>query len=100
MPAYRRHLPQLAERVFLTDGGLETTLIYLEDFELPDFAAERRQRHAEFASGSGEAACLDGGDQESHGFESIHGPILSLFESACLTQAAFSHPGLALSCGA
>ena len=39
MPAYRRNLPQLAERVFLTDGGLETTLIYLEDFELPDFAA-------------------------------------------------------------
>src|SRR5262249_45959028 len=39
MPPYRRNLPQLADRLFLTDGGIETTLIYLEDFELPYFAA-------------------------------------------------------------
>jgi S-methylmethionine-dependent homocysteine/selenocysteine methylase len=36
----RAELPQLAgERLFLTDGGLETTLIFLEGIELPEFAA-------------------------------------------------------------
>jgi homocysteine S-methyltransferase len=39
MPAYREHLPQLDADVFLTDGGLETTLIFDDGFELPDFAA-------------------------------------------------------------
>ncbi len=39
MPAYRHHLPQLDAEVFLTDGGLETTLTFLDGFELPDFAA-------------------------------------------------------------
>jgi S-methylmethionine-dependent homocysteine/selenocysteine methylase len=39
MPKYRHHLPQLADETFLTDGGLETTLIYDDGFELPDFAA-------------------------------------------------------------
>ena len=28
MPKYRSNLPQLADRLFLTDGGIETTLIY------------------------------------------------------------------------
>jgi S-methylmethionine-dependent homocysteine/selenocysteine methylase len=33
-------LPQLtADRPFLTDGGLETTLVYLAGLDLPDFAA-------------------------------------------------------------
>jgi homocysteine S-methyltransferase len=32
-------LPQLGGRQFLTDGGIETTLIFLEGLELPDFAA-------------------------------------------------------------
>ena len=36
---YRRHLPQLSERLFLTDGGIETTLIFHEGLSLPDFAA-------------------------------------------------------------
>jgi homocysteine S-methyltransferase len=36
---YRRCLPQLDGGLFLTDGGLETTLIYHEGFELPLFAA-------------------------------------------------------------
>jgi S-methylmethionine-dependent homocysteine/selenocysteine methylase len=36
---YRSHLPQLSERPFLADGGIETTLIFLEGFSLPDFAA-------------------------------------------------------------
>jgi S-methylmethionine-dependent homocysteine/selenocysteine methylase len=38
MPAYRHHLPQLDAEIFLTDGGIETTLIFDEGFELPDFA--------------------------------------------------------------
>ncbi len=36
---YRSELPQLSDRVFLTDGGLETTLIFQEHLELPEFAA-------------------------------------------------------------
>ncbi len=39
MPKYRRHLPQLDVDWFLTDGGIETTLIFDEKLELPDFAA-------------------------------------------------------------
>jgi S-methylmethionine-dependent homocysteine/selenocysteine methylase len=39
MPAYRHHLPQLDDAVFLTDGGIETTLMYDDGFDLPDFAA-------------------------------------------------------------
>jgi S-methylmethionine-dependent homocysteine/selenocysteine methylase len=34
-----RALPQLGARLFATDGGIETTLIFLEGLELPDFAA-------------------------------------------------------------
>jgi homocysteine S-methyltransferase len=36
---YRRPLPQLDGKLFLTDGGIETTLIFLEGLELPHFAA-------------------------------------------------------------
>jgi homocysteine S-methyltransferase len=32
-------LPQLGERIFLTDGGLETTLIFHDGIDLPYFAA-------------------------------------------------------------
>ena len=39
MAAYRHNLPQLTDDVFLTDGGIETTLIYDDGFDLPDFAA-------------------------------------------------------------
>ena len=39
MARYRDALPQLGERLFLTDGGIETTLIFREGLELPDFAA-------------------------------------------------------------
>ena len=39
MTKYRGHLPQLADRLFLTDGGIETDLIFNGDFELPHFAA-------------------------------------------------------------
>src|SRR5688572_23034902 len=35
----RHALPQLGGGLFLTDGGIETTLIFHEGLELPDFAA-------------------------------------------------------------
>jgi len=36
---YRRRLPQLRGGLFMTDGGLETTLIFHEGVDLPAFAA-------------------------------------------------------------
>lgn len=39
MTRYRNALPQLGGSLFLTDGGLETTLIFHEGLELPDFGA-------------------------------------------------------------
>lgn len=36
---YRQHLPQLDGDVFLTDGGIETTLIFNRGLDLPAFAA-------------------------------------------------------------
>ena len=39
MPKFRNHLPQLDGGTFLTDGGLETTLIFHDSFDLPYFAA-------------------------------------------------------------
>ena len=38
-PNYRRRLPQLDGPLFLTDGGLETTLIFHEGWDLPIFQA-------------------------------------------------------------
>ncbi len=38
-PKDRLHSLQQAERVFVTDGGLETTLVFHEGWELPEFAA-------------------------------------------------------------
>ncbi|MDJ0949275.1 MAG: homocysteine S-methyltransferase family protein [Alphaproteobacteria bacterium] len=39
MARYRHDLPQLSGRVFLTDGGIETTLIFHDGHDLPHFAA-------------------------------------------------------------
>jgi len=39
MAQYRGRLPQLGGHLFLTDGGIETTLIYHDRFDLPFFAA-------------------------------------------------------------
>jgi len=38
MTTYRADLPQLAGGLFLTDGGIETTLIFHEGIDLPHFA--------------------------------------------------------------
>jgi len=39
MAKYRTALPQLTESTFLTDGGLETTLIFNQGIDLPHFAS-------------------------------------------------------------
>lgn len=39
MAKYRNNLPQTSDEIFLTDGGLETTLIFHEGVELPQFMA-------------------------------------------------------------
>lgn len=39
MAQYRSALPQLGGDLFLADGGIETTLIFHDGLELPDFAA-------------------------------------------------------------
>jgi S-methylmethionine-dependent homocysteine/selenocysteine methylase len=39
MARYRNALPQLRGDLYLTDGGIETTLIFHEGFHLPHFAA-------------------------------------------------------------
>ncbi len=47
MSKYRARLPQLGGKLFLTDGGLETTLIFHKGMELPYFAAFDLMRSAE-----------------------------------------------------
>ena len=39
MSKYRNALPQLSNNLFIADGGLETTLIFHEGLDLPEFAA-------------------------------------------------------------
>lgn len=39
MARYRHELPQLSNFLFLTDGGIETTLVFREGLDLPHFAA-------------------------------------------------------------
>ena len=39
MSSYRNHLPQLSDKWFVTDGGLETTLVFKHGVDLPAFAA-------------------------------------------------------------
>jgi homocysteine S-methyltransferase len=51
MAPYRNALPQLGGDFYLTDGGIETTLIFHEGLDLPDFAAFHLLRTSE-----GEAA--------------------------------------------
>lgn len=44
---YRHHLPQLDGGLWLTDGGIETTLIFHDGLDLPHFAAFHLLRDAE-----------------------------------------------------
>lgn len=47
MAKYRNALPQLSGDLFLTDGGIETTLVFHEGIELPHFAAFHLLQHPE-----------------------------------------------------
>ena len=47
MAKYRNALPQLGGDFFMTDGGIETTLIFLEGQNLPYFAAFHLLKTAE-----------------------------------------------------
>jgi S-methylmethionine-dependent homocysteine/selenocysteine methylase len=38
-PIYRNQLPQMGDKMFIADGGIETCLIFLQEVELPLFAA-------------------------------------------------------------
>ncbi len=44
MSKYRKGLPQLGGGLFLTDGGIETTLIFHDGLDLPHFAAFHLQK--------------------------------------------------------
>ncbi len=70
---HRQHLPQLDGGFFLTDGGLETTLIFHEGIDLPQFAAfdllkddegtqmlrDYFRRYAQLAAGEGAGFVLE-----------------------------------------
>jgi homocysteine S-methyltransferase len=47
MSKYRNKLPQLGRSLFITDGGIETTLVFHHGIELPCFAAFDLMRTAE-----------------------------------------------------
>jgi len=47
MSKYRNNLPQLSNENFLTDGGLETTLVFKHGYDLPEFAAFDLFKHQE-----------------------------------------------------
>src|SRR5690606_15212249 len=46
MAKYRHHLPQLDGGLWLSDGGIETTLIFHDGLDLPHFAAFHLLRDA------------------------------------------------------
>ena len=47
MAKYRQALPQLADKMFLSDGGIETTFIFHDRIELPANSAVHMMRSAE-----------------------------------------------------
>jgi S-methylmethionine-dependent homocysteine/selenocysteine methylase len=73
MAKYRHQLPQLHGGIFLTDGGIETTLIFHDGHDLPYFAAfhllkdaagtdalrQYFSRHAQIAAASGVGFILE-----------------------------------------
>ena len=47
MARYRTQLPQLDRGIYLTDSGLETTLVFTDGIELKEFAAFELLKDAE-----------------------------------------------------
>jgi homocysteine S-methyltransferase len=48
MAKYRSDLPQVSGELFLTDSGMETTLIFHKGLELPGFAAFTPESYPHF----------------------------------------------------
>ena len=46
MAKYRHRLPQIGDKMFLTDAGIETTLIFHDKLDLPLFASFSRWKDA------------------------------------------------------
>jgi hypothetical protein len=70
MTTVRNHLPQTSDKTLLTNGGLETTLIFDHGYDLPAFAAFDLLRREE-----GEQVLWDYNREYIHlarDFEQIH----------------------------
>ena len=72
---YRNALPQLDGRLYLTDGGIETTLIFHQGIELPDFAAFDLLRRP-----GGEAALRE--------YFRVYGRIAARFKAGLILESA------------
>ncbi len=57
MPKYRNNLPQLSNDIFISDAGLETTLVFLDGIDLPERGSELESKSAlRFSHGPGIAS--------------------------------------------
>lgn len=103
MTKYRERLPQLEGRVFLTDGGIDTTLIFGEGIDLPFFSAFHLLRDRPVSRSSAvtlshaeldEAATLDSGDPASrastascaHGFRRSRSSVAAAARTSAISS--------------
>ena len=75
MAKYRNQLPQLSGDLFVTDGGIETTLIFHEGLELPFFAAFDLLKHA-----AGESALVK--------YFRTYAALASGYDLGCILESA------------
>ena len=75
MAKYRSQLPQLSGDLFVTDGGIETTLVFHEGLELPFFAAFDLSRHA-----AGESALVK--------YFRTYAALASQYDVGCILESA------------
>jgi S-methylmethionine-dependent homocysteine/selenocysteine methylase len=75
MTKYRNALPQRNGGLFLTDGGIETTLIFHEGLDLPDFAAFHLLKTPE-------------GEGALHKYESTYAEIAKRFGAGLILESA------------
>ena len=75
MAKYRNQLPQLSGDLFVTDGGIETTLIFHEGLELPFFAAFDLLKHA-----AGESALVK--------YFRTYAALASRYDVGCILESA------------
>ena len=117
MAKYRSDLPQLGQQVFLTDTGLETTLIFRDGFDLPSFASfvlltseEGRERlsqyyrtHADIANSVGAGfifesvgwrANKDWGDQLGYSTASLNQANRDSIDLMAVVQREYDSSGM------